>query len=66
MDEYGNIVMYKEDRAQFWEDIYLADDAGWDLGCVTPIFKFIAESISPGKLCILGCGRGYDAIMFAQ
>jgi SAM-dependent methyltransferase len=58
--------MYKEDRAQFWEDIYLADDAGWDLGCVTPIFKFIAESISPGKLCILGCGRGYDAIMFAQ
>ena len=66
MDGYENIVMYKEDRAQFWEDIYLADDAGWDLGCVTPIFKFIAESISPGKLCILGCGRGYDAIMFAQ
>lgn len=58
--------MYKEDRFQFWEDIYLADDAGWDLGDVTPIFEFIAESISPGKLCILGCGRGYDAVMFAQ
>ena len=66
MDGYENIVMYKEDRAQFWEDIYLADDAGRDLGGVTPIFKFIGESISPGKLCILGCGRGYDAIMFAQ
>ena len=66
MEGFENIVMYKEDRAQFWEDIYLADDAGWDLGGVTPIFKFIGESISPGKLCILGCGRGYDAIMFAQ
>ena len=29
--------MYKEDRSQFWEDIYLADDAGWDLGGVTPV-----------------------------
>ncbi len=55
-----------EDLPQFWEDIYLADDAGWDLGGPTPIFRFIADDISAGKLCILGCGKGYDAVMFAE
>ena len=59
-------MIYKEDASQFWEDIYLEDDAGWDLGRPTPVFESIAESLSPGKLCIIGCGRGYDAIMFAQ
>lgn len=58
--------MYKEDDPQFWEDIYRADDAGWDLGGATPVFTQIAEEIDPGKLCILGSGRGYDAIMFAK
>jgi len=57
---------YREDSSQFWEDIYLEDDAGWDLGGVTPIFESIANSETPGKVCIIGCGRGYDAIMFAQ
>ena len=54
--------MYKEDRSQFWEDIYLADDAGWDLGGVTPIFESIANELIPGKVCIAGCGSGHDAV----
>jgi SAM-dependent methyltransferase len=58
--------MYKEDRAQFWEDIYLADDAGWDLGGVTPVFESIASELIPGKVCIAGCGSGHDAVMFAH
>ncbi|MFQ6677660.1 MAG: methyltransferase domain-containing protein [Fidelibacterota bacterium] len=51
---------------QFWEDIYLADDTGWDLGGVTPAIESIAKALTPGKVCILGCGRGYDAVMFAK
>ena len=58
-------MVYKEDAAQFWEDIYLDDDAGWDLGCVTPVFGIIADEITRGKICIVGCGHGYDAVMFA-
>ena len=58
--------MYKEDQVQFWENIYLADDAGWDLGGVTPVFKSIANELIPGKMCIVGCGSGHDAVMFAQ
>lgn len=57
---------FKEDKSQFWDDIYLEDDAGWDLKCPTPVFESISESIPTGKLCIIGCGRGYDAVMFAQ
>ena len=58
--------MYKEDQVQFWENIYLADDAGWDLGGATPVFKSIANELIPGKMCIVGCGSGHDAVMFAQ
>jgi SAM-dependent methyltransferase len=60
------MTKFPEDNSQFWEGIYLEDDAGWDLGEATPIFDSMADSISPGKVCIIGCGRGYDAIMFAQ
>ena len=59
-------MVYKEDDTQFWEDIYLDDDAGWDLGGVTPVFDDIADQLSQGKVCIVGCGKGYDAVMFAQ
>ena len=58
--------MNNEDNAQFWEEIYLADDTGWDLNGPTPIFEHIAESLEPRRLCIIGCGRGYDAVMFAK
>ena len=27
----------------FWENIYLEDDAGWDLKGVTPVFKHISN-----------------------
>jgi len=60
------MTKFPEDNSQFWEGIYLEDDTGWDLGGATPIFDSMADSISPGKVCIIGCGRGYDAIMFAQ
>tara|TARA_B100000809_G_scaffold66185_1_gene62886 strand:+ start:3853 stop:4452 length:600 start_codon:yes stop_codon:yes gene_type:complete len=58
--------MHEVDHSQFWENIYLEDDAGWDLKGVTPVFDSISNELIPGKICIIGCGRGYDAIMFAQ
>ena len=58
--------MKREDKPQFWEDIYISNDTGWDLGRPTPVFCKIASEIKPKKLCIIGCGRGYDAVMFAK
>ena len=45
--------MLQEDNFQFWEDIYLDNDAGWDLGGVTPVFESIAQEMNKGKLCIV-------------
>ena len=56
----------KENRPQFWEDIYLAGEAQWDIQGSTPIFKNFSNNLPVGNLCIIGCGRGYDAIEFAK
>ena len=58
--------MSSEDFPQFWEDIYKKNDTGWDLGGPTPIFEKLASKLEPKRLCIIGCGRGYDAVTFAK
>lgn len=56
----------KEDSIKFWENKYALDNTGWDLNGPTPVFDNISKNIKKGKVCILGCGRGYDAVMFAE
>jgi peptidase E len=58
--------MNEVDHSQFWEDIYLENDTGWDLKGITPVFDSISNELIQGKVCIVGCGRGYDAIMLAK
>jgi len=38
---------------------------GWDLGEPTPVFERLASEFPKGKICVIGCGRGYDAVTFA-
>ena len=52
--------------AEFWEACYETDNDGWDLGGPTPFFQRIASEIPKGKICVIGCGRGYDAVTFAK
>jgi len=59
-------MKYEEDNIEFWEQHYIDESTGWDLGGVTPVFNSLSKQLKPGKLCILGCGRGYDAVMFAH
>jgi methyl halide transferase len=51
---------------EYWENIYLNNDTGWDLGGITPYIDKISDEIKKGKVIILGCGRGYDAVMLAK
>ena len=51
---------------QDWEKLYIDGDTGWDLGNPTPVFVNIAKNLKPANICILGCGHGYDAIMFRK
>ncbi len=58
--------MKNVNNCEYWEDIYLKNDTGWDLGSSTPVFEKISSEIKTGRIIILGCGRGYDAVMFAK
>jgi len=56
----------KENVPQFWKDLNQTNDDKWDLKEATPIFKKLATELTSGRVCIIGCGRGYDAIEFAK
>jgi SAM-dependent methyltransferase len=51
-----------------WEVDYQRGSDGWDLKGATPAFKRLAgaERFNPGKLIVLGAGRGHDARLFAR
>lgn len=52
----------------FWQAIYREGRLGWDLGEPTPVFRRLLESgaYEPGRIIVLGAGRGYDARLFAR
>jgi SAM-dependent methyltransferase len=53
-----------------WEADYERKTDGWDLGGPTPIFKRLAlrasRQLIPGRMIVLGAGRGHDAREFAR
>ncbi len=53
----------------FWEEKYEKDQAGWDTGNVNPIFLQLINKnhfLQPGRILIVGAGKGYDAIEAAK
>ena len=53
---------------QKWEADYQRGTDGWDLGGATPVFKRLASThrFKPGRMIVLGAGRGYDAREFSR
>ncbi len=53
---------------KFWQESYAHGRIPWDLGQPTPVFARLAASGSypPGKMVVLGAGRGHDARLFAR
>lgn len=53
---------------QFWDELYRDERTGWDMGTPTPAFADLLETqrFEPGKTLVLGCGKGHDAVLFAQ
>ena len=64
----------QDDSAQtltpsFWENRYQAGTARWDLGEAAPPFESLlnaADAPQPGRMLVLGMGRGHDALLFAS
>ena len=51
-----------------WDENYERKTAGWDLGGPTPVFKRLLQrrQLRPGRMIVLGAGRGHDAREFAR
>jgi SAM-dependent methyltransferase len=51
-----------------WDENYERKTAGWDLGGSTPVFKRMLQHRQwiPGRMIVLGAGRGHDAREFAR
>ena len=54
--------------ARKWEADYARQTDGWDLGEPTPVFKrlLLQGQLVPGRMIVLGAGRGHDARLFAR
>ena len=54
-------------NSQFWNQCYIENNIGWDLGDVTPVFKDWADQLkTKSKILVPGCGNGYDPLYFAS
>jgi methyl halide transferase len=51
-----------------WDENYEQGTDGWDLGGPTPVFQrlILSRQLVPGRMIVLGAGRGYDAREFAR
>lgn len=62
-------MMLECENSSFWEEQYRNETTGWDLGSASPPLASLLESPQappPGRAAVLGCGRGYDAVLFAS
>ena len=53
----------------FWEERYQVGRTGWDLGGPVPGFVAYLEGPQappPGKILVVGCGKGHDVLLFAR
>lgn len=56
-------------NSEYWEQRYQEQRTRWDLGQAAPPFVSLLQSPtapSPGRTAVVGCGRGYEALLFAS
>ena len=54
-------------NADFWNQLYIDKDTGWDIGQPTPIFVNWSKTLNPKlKILIPGCGNCYDGIYLSK
>lgn len=56
------------DQPDFWEPHYKYDQAPWDIGQPAPALRewLRLHPDARGRVAVLGCGRGHDAIALAE
>lgn len=52
---------------EFWQGRYLSGDTPWDKGeAAPPLMEYLSSVSVDGKVCVPGCGAGYDARALAS
>jgi methyl halide transferase len=68
-DQLSNQPPVPDLTAKFWEGRYQEGTARWDLGQAAPPLVSLLQSEAapkPGRMAVLGSGRGHDALLFAE
>lgn len=51
----------------YWNQLYKEKETRWDTGQATPILiEYLNKNKFTGRVCVLGCGNGYDATELAE
>ncbi len=61
--------MSEFESPSFWEQRYQEGTTRWDIGQPAPAFVNLLNSPgapADGRVAVLGCGRGYEALLFAS
>ena len=68
LSAYNFPLMSDVNSPQFWQQSYQDGRFPWDLGGPTPVFQRLLEHkrFPPGRMIVLGAGRGHDARLFAR
>src|SRR5688572_31954904 len=55
-------------KPQYWDAVYaLPEEPRWVLGqAAPPLARWLAGGPRPGRVAVLGCGYGHDALAFAE
>ena len=57
-------------NSEYWEHRYQEGTTRWDLGKASPPLVSLLNSsdvsLKTGRVAVLGCGRGYDAMLFSD
>lgn len=65
----GTAMEISPDKHEFWESLYKNKTTPWDLGkAAPPLQTFLRSSYCPrpGRMAVLGCGRGHEVVLFAK
>ena len=49
----------------YWSDLYRRGEDGWEKGLPSPPVVSLARTLAPGRVAVLGCGRGHEASALA-